>query len=415
MTRVLSELLGAREPLFQQSLRQLESMAGHPQADIRLSSNMQQTLRTKLRELHLDAADTTGAELYAALGVRLRGDEQRFAAAVRASSADSQDDSPDDTTAHLVRLLMGHIAPGNCLALKSTIAKKILRANLPRKTMKTLGYRSAESMLKHESATSLYAAAWLIESSQWAKRILAAYGKLSANDFEQRAIAIEHPTSKRWKELGETVVAVRKHHVLSFKELGSVVLLPLPSNKPPLSMLTTAVLTLHAVNDIRAAGTFLKLHQMQPNFGGVVQQVVHGEPMLSSITLDQPVSWHSLHQYFSRFEQSVRTDIFEPLVTAEELAWTSVEQVLSRIEPSLEFWHDTAHVGMLSGGQPVSCNLTDSLLSHCNQLKFDNRVVQYFKQSLRSELLLGYLSHDKLEQTVFDNIQSSLAPEMALT
>ncbi len=34
MTRVLSELLGTREPQFQQGLKQLEIMAGHPQADI---------------------------------------------------------------------------------------------------------------------------------------------------------------------------------------------------------------------------------------------------------------------------------------------------------------------------------------------------------------------------------------------
>jgi hypothetical protein len=239
------------------------------------------------------------------------------------------------------------------------------------------------------------------------------YAKLGANDFEQHDIVIEHPSSKRWQLLSETVVATRKHHVLPFKELGAVVLLPMPANKPPFSTLTTAVLTLHAVNEIRASGTFLKLHQMQSNFGSTVQQVVLGEPMLPAETLDQPVSWHSLHQYFSRFQATVRTDVFEPLVTAEELAWTSVEETLARIEPTLQFWHGTAHLGMLSGDHPVSFNLTDALLSHCNKLAFDDRVVQYFKQALRSELVLRYLSHDNLERTVLNNLQPKLAPEIA--
>ncbi|HEX8182375.1 MAG TPA: hypothetical protein VF575_02120 [Candidatus Saccharimonadales bacterium] len=414
MTRVLSELLGAREPLFQQSLKQLEILAGHPGADIRLSSSLQQALRGKLHELQLDAHDTTGPELYAALGQRLRIDDQRFEQAIRSSAASIAQTS-EDITQQLARVLQNDIAPARSFALKSTAAKKILRAHLPRKTMKALGYRSSESMLKHESAASLYAAAWLIESPQWTKRILAAYTKLAASDFEQRPLTLEYPASKRWQTLSESVVAVQKHHVLSFKELGSVVMLPLPVNKPQLSTLTTAVLVLHAVNEIRAAGTFMKLHQMQSNFGGIVQQVVYGEPMLPSLSLDEPVSWHSLHQYFARFGSSVRSDIFEPMIAAPELAWTTVEDALAKIEPSLHFWQGSQHLGMISGAHAVSCNLTDALLSHCNQLPFDNRVVQYFKQSLRSELLLQYLSHHKLEEAVLGGLQRKLAPEMALS
>jgi hypothetical protein len=407
MTRVLSELLGAQEPLFQQSLRQLESLSGHPQADIRLSTEIQQLTRLKLRELGLDGHDTTGPELYAALGHRLGIDEARFAALLMGDAAPGSDPG-----AQIARILQQKITNRSCFALKSVAAKKLLKANLPRKTMKLLGYRSADSMLKHESAASLFAAAWLIESVQWTKRVFTAYGRLQVSEFETRDIAIEHPFSKRWQELAETVVATKKHQVLSFKELGAVVLLPLPAGQPPLATLTATVLTIHALNEIRAAGTFLKLHQLQPGFGSVVQQVVLGEPMLPSEALDEPVSWHSLHQYFERFGRTVRTDIFEPVVAAEELVWNSVEHVLTQIDPALEFWKNTAHLGLVGAGQPVPLNLTDALLSHANLLGFNRRVVQYFKQSLRAELLLRYLSHDKLEQTVFGNLRAKLAPEM---
>ncbi len=107
--------------------------------------------------------------------------------------------------------------------------------------------------------------------------------------------------------------------------------------------------------------------------------------------------------------------MFEPVVVASELAWTSVEQTLSRISPSLGFWEDTSHLAhQHSAGQPVSFNIADVLLSHCNTLAFEQRLVHHFREALQSELLIKYLNHDKLEQTFFAGIQKKLAPEMAL-
>ena len=400
--------MAAREPQFQQGLKQLEMMAGHPQTDIRLSAELQHELRGKLHALGLDVHDTTGQELYAALIERLKADEARFAARLRGPAP-----ADEDIISHVTKAVRDHMDPRSCFALKSAAAKRLLRTQLPRRTMKVLGYRSADSMLKHESAAALFAAAWLVESGQWAKRMTTSYVKLQASDFEQRDITIEHPATKRWQDLAGSVVAQRRNHVLSFKELGAVVLLPLPAERPPLTALTSAVLALHAINEIRAGSTFLKLHQMQGNFGRIVQEVVLGEPMLPAESLDRPVSWHHLQQYYARLKHAVRTDIFEPVVAAEELAWTSVEQTLASIEPSLEFWKGTAHLGMLHEGHAVSCNLTDLLLSRSNALGYERRLLHHFRQSLTSEILLRYLSHDKLEQLVLGNIHSQLAPALA--
>jgi hypothetical protein len=407
MTKVLSDLLGAREPLFQQRLQQLERLAGHPQTDIRLTAEISQTMRTKLQALCLDFSDTTGPELYAAIGQRLKADEIRFGTALL-----TQAGAADDPTKYIASVLRRHIQPLNAFAIRHTVARNILRANMPRKTMKVLGYRSLDSMVKHESVATLYAAAWLVESNQWCKRTVTAYGRLSSRDFESRPLIIEQPTARRWQDLAETVVASGKHSVLSFKELGSVVLLPLPAHKPLLSTLLTTVLTLHAINEVRATGTFLKLSQMQPGFGSIVQQVVLGEPMLPAESLDQPVSWHVLHQFFARFSTVLRTDIFEPMVAAEELTWHSIERIVSKIEPSLEFWQHTPHLGMLKNGRPVTLNLTDALLSTSGGLSYEHRLSHYFKQSLSSEILLRYLGHDNAQQALFDTLHMKLATEM---
>jgi hypothetical protein len=406
MTRLLSELLGASEPVFQLSLRQLEQSTGRPNADIRLSTEVLHGMQAKLRELSLDPHDTEGPELYAHLGARLKDDEARFAAALQAGSPKS-----DDPIAHVARALEKAIKPKACFALKNTVARRLLKANLPKKTMKALGYRSADSMLKHESAACLYAAAILVENEQWLKRQVASYAKLKVTDFENRDVAIEHPTSKRWQALADTVVAVRKHNIVSSKELGAVVLLPLPEQRPELVTLTTAVLTLHAVNNIQAAGTFLKLHQVQTNFGALVKQVATGEPTLAATLLDQPVSWHMVQHYYARFSSAVAHDVFEPVLHAEDFTWHSIEAVLTRIEPGLHFWQGTSYLGLLHKAVPVSCNLTDLLLSHCNRLPFAARHSGYFRHALRTELSLRYLRPERLSETIGLQLQRQLATE----
>lgn len=408
MTRLLADLLGVRGPAFHLGLQQLEQSAGRPSHDVRLSSAISQTMLTKLRSLGLDEHDTTGPELYAALGDHLQADEIRFEAALRGTSPDGE-----DPIAHIAKVIERELDGQSCFVLKNSVAKKFLKTNIPKKTMKLLGYRSADSMLKHETAASLYAAAWLVENDQWTRRIIGSYAKLKPTDFEVRRISVEHPTSKRWQNLSETIVAQKKHNVLSFKELGVVVLLPLPAKQPKLIALTTTVLALHAVNAIQASSTFLKLHQVQSNFGVTVQNVITGEPSLSTRLLDQPVSWHMVQQYYSRLHESMRANLFEPVVHAEDLVWHNVEDFVTRIEPTLGFWQGTAHLGLLHNDQPVSCNLTDSVLSFCNELPFAERLSHNFQHALRTELMLKYLSHDRLEKTLLGELQLELAPAPA--
>ena len=51
MTRLLSRLLDALEPDFRLNIQELEKAAGHPNADIRLTSQLIVDLRAKLVEL----------------------------------------------------------------------------------------------------------------------------------------------------------------------------------------------------------------------------------------------------------------------------------------------------------------------------------------------------------------------------
>ena len=63
MSRVLADILGARNPEFSFGLRKLESIAGLPRADIRLMLDVQQKARDKIMMLGFDPKATTGGTM----------------------------------------------------------------------------------------------------------------------------------------------------------------------------------------------------------------------------------------------------------------------------------------------------------------------------------------------------------------
>ena len=413
MTRVLSELLGAREPAFRQGVASLEKAHGHPSADIRLTSEVSQIAKVKIRQLGLDPSDTTPEEFYQALEERVKADDKRLEKRLRTLAA-TYVSAEGDVVAGMAHALRELPINKDCFALKASVAKTMLKKQPPKRAMKQLGYRSAESMLKHESVATLLAAAWLLESPAWRRTWTDRYKTLTPRDFESRQMTIAMPSGRKWQSISASVVASRRHNLIVFKEVGAIVLLPLPADKPSGSATATLALALHALNDIRASSTFLKLYQVSADYGRLVQAVALGEPYVQTHLLDQAVPWHLVQRFYARAKHLFNSDVFEPHLQAEDISWHSVEQVLSHIEPSFEFWHGTSHVALQSDHETVSCNVLDAALNHCNNLSFVRRIVQYGRSSLMQELMLRYLKHDVIERAVTAELQPALAEEELL-
>lgn len=412
MTRVLSELLGVNPLKLRAGLDQLERASGHNSTDIRLSSEVNQAMRYKLKQLGLDPSDTTGEELYRALQARIQSDDGRLVAKLRQKYGSFD---PAQDMSHVAKELSKLPLHNSCFVLKVTVGKRLLKKFPPKHAMKALGYRSFESFLKHESLPAIYAASLLTESPSWHRQFYDQYKKLKPTDFEIRAMNIMSPDTVRWQKLASTQVAARKHNVLGFHDLGAIVLLPLPEERPPAAVTTSLLLALHAMNEVKAASTFLKLCQVKPDFGTSLMQVVHGEPSLSAQMFGREVSWHVIQRYYARFVDRFRAEIFEPHIQADDLSWHSIEKVLTHIDPAMEFWHHTTHLSLLQDHQPVSFNIIDVALNYCNGLDYQHRIVRYFRHSLWHELIIRYLKHDNVEQLVLGGLENELVsvPEIA--
>ncbi len=413
MTRFLSEALRASEPAFRRGLQKLEAANGHPSNDIRLSASVTRATKDKLRQLGVDPDDTTAEELYHALQARITADDHRLVKALRTRAA-TQVSAEANINDGLLLALKEVAGSAGCFALKTSKLKTLIKKVPPKKAMKQLGYRSLDSLLKHEPPACILAAAWLLEGERWQKQLLDQYKKLTAGDFESRAITIIQPNGKRWQQLSQEAVNDKKHNLLSFKELGTLILLPFPVDVPAGAVTVSLALALHELNEIRAGSTFLKLSQVQTDFGSVVQTIAADEPRLTAQMLDRPVPWQLVQRFYARLSHLLEGGVFEPHIQAEDMSWQSVEQALSEIEPSFEFWHDSGHLGLLHNHQPVSLNLLDVALSYCNQLPFEQRLVHYFQRALGHELLLHYLQPSAIEQAINAQLQPALAAELSV-
>jgi hypothetical protein len=411
MTRYLSRALGAAEPTFSQGIQQLEQAAGRPGTDIRLTAEIMRRTRDKIAELGLDPNDTTGQELYSALQERLKRDE----ATVRTALGIADGASSNDVLTSIQNFLSKkHDAPKVCFALKASVTKRLLKKKPPKVAMKRLGYRSVDSMLKHESPANLYAAALMAEPAAWHKTFREQYAKLSPSDFESRPIALTLPDSKKWEQLAHEFVAEHHHNILSFRELGAVVLLPIDHHVDGLAI-TTLLLVLEEFNGIRSHSSYAKLQQVKPDFGKRLQQSSVAEPYTSAQLAGQPVPWRMIQRYYARFTDAYHPEIFEPHVQPEDLQWTSGERALTGLEPTLRFWEGSDVLGLLDeGGQIVSCNALDVALSYCNHLSFQDRIVHFVRDNLWHELMMHYLNQDNLENAVHQQLSAELGGPLEL-
>jgi len=407
MTRYLSSALGAEQPFFGQSIMELERASGRPAADIRLSSEIMQQVRAKVAQLGLDPDDTTGPELYSALQGRLRQDESR----VRAALNLTEDASVPEILSRVEKFLNGHQTTSNGFVLKATVARKLFKKKAPKHTMKLLGYRSLDSMLKHEAVASIYAAAMIAESPSWHRMFRGQYAALQPSDFEQRKISVVFPKSKRWTQVSDHFVQAAKHNILCFKELGAVVMLPFSGQVNGLAI-TSLLLALHYMNDIRTYSSFAKLQQVKPAFGKIVQETAAGEPMTSAQLAGQPVPWKVIQRYYGRMKGDYHPEVFEPHVQPEDLQWHDGEKILAGLEPTLRFWADTQYICMVHDDQPVSCNILDVALSYCNQLPFADRIVHFVREHLWHELMSRYLHQENLEAAVHQQLSRELVDEI---
>jgi ASC-1-like (ASCH) protein len=408
MSKTLSELLAAQEPLFSLALRDLEKASGRDSVDVRLTADIMQRYHHGLISLGFDPGDTTGEEVYFALMAKIREHDARLAARLHVKKKDDV----AETLKAVKKTVEGMDIPKSAWVLKKSVAKDLIKKTPPKQVMKKLGYRSVDSMLKKEPINQIFAAIRFAESPEWLNNFVKKYKSLKPSDFETRKIDIVIMPSGRWCEAAKDFIGANRHNITHLKELGVVIMLPMHLETLPGIAITSLPLVLHYINEIRQYSAYFKLQQVKPKFGALVADTIIADPGKHAVMAGSHVHWRVIQRFFGKQEFEYHPEIFEPHVQPEDLYWRKAEEIMYDFEPELKFWKDMEYVGAVYSSRPVTFNLMDNSISYMNQAPYDYRAVYHFRGSLWNEVYTRYMGQKTLEEQVLSQLDADmLAPE----
>ncbi|MFO0971597.1 MAG: hypothetical protein U0520_04620 [Candidatus Saccharimonadales bacterium] len=405
MSRLLRDLLAAQEPLFTQSMRELEWLTGKKGIDIKLTAEIIEKTHAAVRSLGLDSNDTTDKELYHALDHKIAEHNRHLASALGSS-----EDAPVlELVPRLVEALKQTDLNKSCWVLKKSVAKELLREMPPKGMMKHLGYRSLESMFKNEPFSELYTALRFSEGPEWLVKYNELFvRKIQPSDFETRNIEIVVMDHKKWVDLAEGFVKKKLHNVTHTKELGVIVVVPMHQKHMRGLTLKTLPLLLHYINEIRLYSSFFKLKSTEAHFGKVISETLIADTGTGATIANYHIHWRVIQRYFGKIHETP-PEIFQPHVQPEDLHWRKAEETLYKIDSELKYWQDMDYVGTFGAdANPVTFNLMDVAIGYSNQQTFDNRNFYHMRESLWNEIFIRYMGEPQLKKQILQQLDNDM-------
>ncbi len=411
MTKQLSQLLEAKEPYFRQTVQRLERASGNESHDIRLSNSINKSIKEKIKALNLDPEDTADEELYLALQHKLANDDKQLHKKLRYLSA-NHISAEANLIDGMVYTLEDLTKKDKCFGVKNSVIKRVLIKNPPKKTMKLTGYRSINSMLKHEPLPLIVACSLESESASWIKNYQNSLGLLRSSDCEDKKLTIIDINNEKWSMVSDFIKSKNKLDLIVSKELASIIIMPIESNTP-VSGFTTALMSicLNAINEIKSSSSYLKLSQLSGDFGKRLEGSIKNEPELGVGILDNPLSWETVQRFLHRISSDTKSSLQVSIDFPDINAWMPVESMLHKIVPEMSFWKDTAHLSRLGKKGIVSFNILDNAINLCHERQYGSNIKFNAQKSLWQELVLRYIRLDLLEEAITKELQPKLAAE----
>ncbi len=405
MTKRISRLLNAEEPLFAMTIQDLERDSGKTGVDIKLEQEITEKIRQKSKQLGLDPNDTKPEELYWALLNLIDKQDKHLVEKIGGKNPND----PEELMPLMKTAWQKTNSPKTAWVLKKSVAKKMLKKTPPKNIMKHLKYRSVDSMLKNENIGEIYGALRFAESPTWLNSFNKQYYKLTPSDFETRPIEVIQMPVQRWGDISIDFIKKKKHNITHVKEMGVIIMLPVgPATH--LKAITIFVLPLlfHYLNEIRLYSAFFKLKQVQPDFGKIIVETLIADPSKAATLSGHHVHWRVIQRYFGKLEKENHPELFQPHVQPEDLHWRRAEEMMTEIDSELEFWDGLDYVALLDGKRPVALNMLDVAANFVNDTPYEKRVFYHFADALWNEIFMRYMGQNNLEDQILKQLDNDL-------
>lgn len=398
MPRPVEQLVGVNDPRFSHGLARLEQASGGFGHDLRLVSESAVRLQQIIGDLSLHPHDTKPRELHMSLMEKVRRDNETLTQICGlAGSCDVK-----QTIAAAVQVVRSVAGERSYWVLKRAVAKKLMKNMPPQAVMKTLSYRSVDSLLKHESIESLYCLMRLLETPQWLQSFNQQYRQVKPSDFEQRKLQVLLLDDARYASAAARFFEARRHTVLHSKELG-VVAAAVPDALPSRgALLHTTLFLLEYASEVHLYSAYIKLQQVSADFGQkLVAALNHDVPRAVRLA-GHDVHWRSVH----RALDDTAAQHFQPYITPEDLRSLSPSEQFAGLDKTFEFWSGSDHAARILDGQLVSGNILDASSAHVLSSQVSHKNIHHAQKSAMAELLARYASTSRFRPLVLQQLSA---------
>ncbi len=399
----LAEFLGAKEPLFERSLEQLEERTGKTGVDAALIAEIAGKAADRMKRLGL-AADAPGPAIYEALLHKVEQDNERVAKLIGGRDHTSV---PEMVPLIVEKIRHMGLAMGGYF-LKEDVARAMIVKHPPEQIMARLGYKDAGEMVERESIKEIYVALRFAQDPDWLNAFDEDYHTLTTADFEERDIEIVIFDPAKWGDIAEHFIAKKRHNITHSKELGVIGVMPMTATHMRGLTLKDLPQILHYYNEIRLYSAFFKLMKPKKDFGQIVATTLVADPAHVTIMSSQRIHWRVIQRYYGKLPKEHHPEQFEPHVQPEDLHWRKTEEILYDIDPELEFWQDLDYVAVLRAAGPVTLSLMDVSYSYSNEIAYPERYFYHFRESLWNEIFARYFGQKVLEDQLLNRLDNEL-------
>ena len=395
MSRLLSDILEAPEPLFSHTIQNWERLSQRPGHDIRLVSEIAHTSREAIKVLGLDENDTTAKEVYFSLRHHAAQTNQELIAKLNIK----ENDSPEELVKKIMSFVDPAFLPKDVWSIKPTVVKQLLKNNPPKKYLKTLGLRSIDSVLKRSDPKEVFIQASLIEADSWSQKVNLHLKKLNATDFHSakaKLVVLKKSNLDKFKKTGYK----NKNVIIPYNENGTILLIP-PPKRFDLDVLGIFSFLLHAIYDLQIYSAYLRHISVKSDFGERLYYVLRSGLPGSPKNLE--IGWRTFQKHLNQSEQTI-AKVEQPYLQAEHIEATDPFDTLVLIIPEAELWRGTNHSFYHDGQDATSMHLMDIIVNASNQVPYERAKNYHLKSRLWEELGKRYLTSEPIETIVIEKL-----------
>lgn len=380
MTKILRDIIGAREPTFSTRINQLEQLTGKRTVDIELTANLLANISDTTKKLNLDPYDTTPQELYASLIQKAKEHD-----GLLRSSYDSK-------ITELIRRINRHDAIAQVPVIKNSTLRKLISDLPPKKVMSVLKFRSVASMLKRTDIYQIIIGAFLLESVTWHR----SFAKLIKSTCNVSDITLSTPR----------VVAVSPKLTSNFVppynfpyiQLAGLVPITTKTVNKPGGWLELAARSTDGLFHVHQRGVYLKLYRFDPKIVKKMVDLTYVAPVSVAKIGQVNVPWSAIYNYIAR-NSDILNSVDESTVDSNDFKWQGSVDLLRKVHQQMDFWASTRISAKPTETRPVSLNISDIAFSTLNDVSYVQRTNAHVSKYVLDELLSRYFSHspDKIE------------------